>query len=101
MSDNSSIKHGYYHKYSTLNEAPSRMSLTLYATSLPAYFKVMRNKNGVALPDWTAVCDVSANIQDAKSVIVRKYNSGAGPYYVLQFKIAVHFGGTQLAAHIE
>ncbi|KAG9120352.1 hypothetical protein FRC07_004191 [Ceratobasidium sp. 392] len=101
MSDKSSIRQPYYQEYSTLNEVPSTISQTLYSTLLSSAYKFMRNKEGVSYSNWTSICSVSANIQDIKSIMVRKYNPGVGPYFVLDFKIAIQFGGTQLTAHIE
>ncbi|KAG8739927.1 hypothetical protein FRC10_004988 [Ceratobasidium sp. 414] len=101
MSDKTSIKQSYYREYSTLGEIPSTMSDTLYSTSLPSSYTFMRDKNGVNYAGWTAVCEVSANIQDIKAAMERKYNPGVGPYWVLNFQIAIQFGGTQLTAHVE
>ncbi|QRV80584.1 heat shock protein 70 kDa 12A [Ceratobasidium sp. AG-Ba] len=101
MADNSSVKQSYYQEFSSLHEVPNTISQTLYSTLLSSSYKFMRNKSGVIYSDWTAVCDVSANVQDIKSVMTRKYNPGVGPYFVLDFQIAIHFGGTQLSAHIE
>ncbi|KAG8794422.1 hypothetical protein FRC12_024574 [Ceratobasidium sp. 428] len=101
MSDSSSVRQGYYQEFYTINEVPSTISQTLYSTLLSSSYKFMRDKSGLVYSNWTAVCDVSANVQDIKSIMVRKYNPGVGPYFVLEFQIAIQFGGTQLSAHIE
>ncbi|KAG8739930.1 hypothetical protein FRC10_004991 [Ceratobasidium sp. 414] len=101
ISYDSSIKQPYGQEYYTLSEIPSKISVTIYATTLSADYEFMCNEDGLVYDGWSVVCKVSANLEDLGSIAVKKYSPSTGSYWVLNYNIAILFGGTQLSAYIE
>ncbi|KAG8715500.1 hypothetical protein FRC09_016563 [Ceratobasidium sp. 395] len=101
MDCDSSFKQPYFWEYYTFGEIPTTISTSLYARSTPSATKFMIDKSGVLYPGWMPVCTVSASFQDLNEIAVQQNSEITGSYWVLEYKIGIRFGGTQLSAYIE
>jgi hypothetical protein len=56
---------------------------------------------GVCHPEWSPVCVVSAELQGAIGILVKKHIPIFSSYRHIDCKIGIRFGGTELEAYVE
>ncbi|KAF8593068.1 hypothetical protein BDV93DRAFT_590255, partial [Ceratobasidium sp. AG-I] len=72
----------------------------IYSTGSANRFDFILDNNGSLNPGFNKVCELSADLTALKGTLKREEGSH-GTYWVLDFTVAIRFGGTELEAFIE